>query len=173
MLVDDCNQKGIRQCSLMIWDSLLGLIGFLKDPLIPFTQRLKIGTWWQTIGGSYYKASAYSSRDLGSIPGSGRSPGVGNGNPLHYSSWRIPRRGAWGRGVTVQGIKKIWTWLYMKHKSILSLNKQIIWYYFYIKIWLIRTLKGKKPLGEWSARLIKAQQVSFNFLGKNPVKLKM
>ena len=117
--------------------------------------------------------------DVGSIPWSGRSPGIGNGNPLHYSSWRIPWRGAWGQGVTVQGIKKIWTELnnwarqYVKHKSILSLNTQIIWYYFYIKIWLIRTLKGKKPLGKWSARLIKAQQVYFNFLGKNPVKLKM
>ena len=87
----------------MIWDSLLGLIGFLKDPLIPFTQRLKIGTWWQTIGGSYYKASAYSSRDLGSIPGSGRSPGVGNGNPFWYSCRGNPMdRGAWQ--ATVRGV---------------------------------------------------------------------
>ena len=29
-------------------------------------------------------------RDTGSIPGSGRHPGGGNGNPLKYSSWRIP-----------------------------------------------------------------------------------
>ena len=28
--------------------------------------------------------------DSGSIPGSGRSPGEGHGNPLQYSSWRIP-----------------------------------------------------------------------------------
>ena len=28
-------------------------------------------------------------RDVGSIPGSGRSPGGENGNPLQYSSWRI------------------------------------------------------------------------------------
>jgi len=28
--------------------------------------------------------------DTGSIPGSGRVPGVGNGYPLQYSSWRIP-----------------------------------------------------------------------------------
>ena len=28
--------------------------------------------------------------DLGSISGSGRSPGEGNGNPLQYSAWRIP-----------------------------------------------------------------------------------
>ena len=30
--------------------------------------------------------SACNVGDLGSIPGSGRSPGEGNGNPLHYSS---------------------------------------------------------------------------------------
>ena len=30
-------------------------------------------------------AIAGDPRDTGSIPGSGRSPGIGNGNPLHYS----------------------------------------------------------------------------------------
>ena len=30
-------------------------------------------------------ANAGDIRDVGSIPGSGRSPGGGNGNPLHYS----------------------------------------------------------------------------------------
>ena len=33
-------------------------------------------------GGSDGKASAYSAGDPGSIPGSGRSPGEGNGTPL-------------------------------------------------------------------------------------------
>ena len=28
--------------------------------------------------------------DVGLIPGSGRSPGEGNGNPLHILAWRIP-----------------------------------------------------------------------------------
>ena len=41
-------------------------------------------------GGSEVKASACNAGDLGSIPGSGRSPGEGNGNPFQYSSWRIP-----------------------------------------------------------------------------------
>ena len=35
-------------------------------------------------GGLDGKASVYSVGDLGSIPGSGRSPGEGNGNPLQY-----------------------------------------------------------------------------------------
>ena len=34
-------------------------------------------------------ANAGDVRDVGSVPGSGRSPGGGNGNPLQYSSWRI------------------------------------------------------------------------------------
>ena len=35
-------------------------------------------------------ANAGDRGDLGSIPGSGRSPGEGNGNPLQYLAWRIP-----------------------------------------------------------------------------------
>ena len=41
-------------------------------------------------GGLEVKASARSAGDLGLIPGLGRSPGEGNGNPLQYSCWRIP-----------------------------------------------------------------------------------
>ena len=36
-------------------------------------------------GGSDGKASSCNAEDAGSIPGSGRSPGEGNGNPLQYS----------------------------------------------------------------------------------------
>jgi len=36
-------------------------------------------------GGSDGKVTACNARDLGSIPGSGKSPGEGNGNPLQYS----------------------------------------------------------------------------------------
>ena len=36
------------------------------------------------------KVSAYNEGDLGSIPGSGRSPGEGNGNPLQYSCLENP-----------------------------------------------------------------------------------
>ena len=35
-------------------------------------------------------ANAGDIRDMGSIPGSGRSPGKGNGNPSHILAWRIP-----------------------------------------------------------------------------------
>ena len=44
-------------------------------------------------------ANAGDVRDSDSIPGSGRSPGVENGNPLQYSCLGNPMgRGAWGAG---------------------------------------------------------------------------
>ena len=36
------------------------------------------------------KAPSYNAGDLGSIPGLGRSPGEGNGNPLLILAWKIP-----------------------------------------------------------------------------------
>ena len=49
-------------------------------------------------GGSDGKASVYNVEDLGLIPGSGRFPGEGNGNPLQYSCLENPMdRGAWCR----------------------------------------------------------------------------
>ena len=43
-----------------------------------------------------FKASACNAGDLGLIPGSGRSPGEGNGNPLQYSCLENPMDGgAW------------------------------------------------------------------------------
>ena len=54
-------------------------------------------------GGSEVKASACNAVDLSSIPGSGRSPGEGNGNPLQYSRLENPvDRGAWR--ATVHGV---------------------------------------------------------------------
>ena len=47
-------------------------------------------------GGAEVKASACNAGDLGLIPGSGRSPGEGNGNPLQYSCLENPMDGgAW------------------------------------------------------------------------------
>ena len=55
-------------------------------------------------------ANAGDMRDTGSIPGSGRSPGVENGNPLQYSCLKNPvDREAWW--ATVHGVAKSWTWM--------------------------------------------------------------
>ena len=63
---------------------------------------------WGFPGGSEVKSSACNVGDLSSIPGSGRSPGEGNGNPLQYSCLENPMDGgAWW--ATVHGIAKSWT----------------------------------------------------------------
>ena len=47
-------------------------------------------------GGSVVNSLPTSAGDLGSVPGLGRSPGEGNGNPLQYSNLGNPMdRGAW------------------------------------------------------------------------------
>ena len=59
-------------------------------------------------GGSDGKESACSAGDPGSILGSGRAPGEGNGYPLQYSCLENSvDRGAWL--VTAHGVTKSWT----------------------------------------------------------------
>ena len=54
--------------------------------------------------------NAGGTRDTGSIPVSGRSLGVGNGNPLQYSCWGNPMdRKAWQ--ATIHGVTKSQTQL--------------------------------------------------------------
>ena len=62
-------------------------------------------------GGSVVRnLPASNPRDTGSIPGSGRSPGGGQGNPLRSSCLEKPTdRGAWW--ATVHGVTKSWTYL--------------------------------------------------------------
>ena len=61
-------------------------------------------------GGSDGKEAAYNAGDLGSTPGSGRSPGEGNGNPLQYSCLEnVMDRGAWR--ATFGGVSKSQTQL--------------------------------------------------------------
>ena len=55
-------------------------------------------------------ANAGNIRDVGSIPGSGRFPGEGNGNPVQYSCLEHPvGREAWG--ATAHRVAKSWTQL--------------------------------------------------------------
>ena len=51
-------------------------------------------------GVSHRKAAAYNAGDLGSIPGLGRSPGEGNGNPLQYCCPPPPKRGSMNKWLT-------------------------------------------------------------------------
>ena len=59
---------------------------------------------------SYGKESACNAGNAGSIPGLGRSPGEGNGNPPQYSCLENTMdRGAWW--AIVHRVTKIWAWL--------------------------------------------------------------
>ena len=61
-------------------------------------------------GGSVVKNPPANVGDVGLIPGSGRSPGGGNGNPLQYSCLENPmERGAWW--AIVHGVTRSWTQL--------------------------------------------------------------
>ena len=58
-------------------------------------------------GGSDGKASVYNVKDLGSIPGLGRFPGKGNGNPLQFSWLENPvDGGAWCRLLSM-GLQRV------------------------------------------------------------------
>ena len=60
---------------------------------------------WDFPGGSDCKESAYNVGNPASLPGSGRSPGEGNGNPLQYSCLENPMDGG-GWQATVHGVAK-------------------------------------------------------------------
>ena len=63
-------------------------------------------SWW--LRGKESACSAGDIGDMGSIPGLGRSPGDGHGNPLQYSCLENPMdRGAWW--ATVHEVAKSWT----------------------------------------------------------------
>ena len=64
--------------------------------------------------------NAATSGDAGLIPGSGRFPGVGHGNPLQYSCLETPTDRDWQ--ATVQGAAKSWTQMSMQALEV-SINK--------------------------------------------------
>ena len=75
-----------------VFPSSLFLISISQDHVIENGQSLKVEVkssrqWWTQglMDGSTGKESACIARDLGSIPGFGRSPGDRKGYPLQYS----------------------------------------------------------------------------------------
>ena len=76
-------------------------------------------------GGSVVKESACNARDAGLIPGSGRSPGEGNSNPLQHSSLETSmHRGAWW--AIAHGVTKRWTQLSTHAHTYSHTNKWMI-----------------------------------------------
>ena len=77
--------KQWKQCQTLFWGAPKSL------QMVVAAMKLKDAYSLEVFpGGSEGKASARNVGDLGSIPGSGRSHGEGNDNPLKYSCWEIP-----------------------------------------------------------------------------------
>ena len=75
-------------------------------------------------GGSDSKESACDAGDLGLVPGLGRSPGEGNGNPLQYSCLENAMdRGAWW--AVVRGVTKSRTRLSSRHFHFQFINQNM------------------------------------------------
>ena len=62
---------------------------------------------WGFPGGSEVKASAWNAGDLGLIPGWGRSPGEGKGNPLQYSCLENSMDGGAWWAIQSTGLKRV------------------------------------------------------------------
>ena len=96
--------------------------------------------FWCFPSASEVKASASNAGDPGSISGSGRSPGEGNGNPPQYSCLENPMDGeAWL--ATVHGVTKSQTRLsnftYLLKAEEMSLNINLLWVSPVIPVMLI------------------------------------
>ena len=73
----------------------------------PRRDRLPTPVFLGFPGISDSKESVCTARVLGSIPGLGRSPGEGHGNPLQYSCLENPMdRGAW-RAIQSMGLQRV------------------------------------------------------------------
>ena len=97
-----------------------------------------------SIGYLWYEP-ALNVGDPGSIPGTGRSPGEGNGYPLHYSCLEnsMDRR-AWGGGVhIVHGVTNSWTWLS-------DFDILVLWFFFFNDLLFANICKFKSWVSKMS-----------------------
>ena len=99
-------------------------------------------------GGSHQEC-ACDAGHLGSIPGSGRSPGEGNSNPLQYSCLENPtNREAWE--AIVHGVTKSWTGLKRLNTHTLwsSLVASFPWWFFFIASLVAQMVKNLSEIQE-------------------------
>ena len=97
-------QRPFSSSSTLLYSCRLSLFSFLLSLSPSFLCNVNMRRMFTETsgfpGGSDSKESACNTEDPGLIPGSGRSPGEGNGNPLQYPCLENPKdRGAWWAAV--------------------------------------------------------------------------
>ena len=109
----DSTQKAIitytrLRVVIIYFSSLLVIYSYVSlwfnfSDLTKFTLSIDVLAQW--LSGKESTCSARAAGDMGSVPGLGRSPGGGHGNPLQYSCLENPKnRGAWW--ATVHAVTK-------------------------------------------------------------------
>ena len=115
--------------------NLLGKITWRRD-------RLPTPVFMGFSGGLDSKESTHNTEDLGSIPGSGRSPGGGHGSPLHLEN--PMDRGAWW--AELSGVAKSWTRLrhlalthitYSIYKNMISTDYKVTVQHDILDMWCL------------------------------------
>ena len=122
----------VRSGEFWTWVVVLALYLKINSWLVMDPQYLVVVWCWMIAHEAFLVAQMVKNLpampgDLGLIPGSGRYPGEGNGNPnpLPYSCLENPLdRGTWW--VTVHGVTKSWTWL-----KRLSISTMAHWFIIY------------------------------------------
>ena len=122
-------------------------------------------------------SSAGDTRDTGSIPASGRSPGGGNGNPLRCSFLENPMdRGAWWAGLQFIGLQRIrhdqsnlvqHIWIF---KKLLRHNLHIVhcttfWIFSYVSTPVF--LPGESPEESGGLQFVGSQRVGCDWATKH------
>ena len=92
--------------------------------------------------GSVVKNSLANAGDVGSIPGSKKSPGEGNGNPFSILAWEIPRTEAPGR-LQSMGVQESQTWLSDATRTISSLGVCFVFPSYFLEV----SRSAADPLG--------------------------
>ena len=117
-------------------------------------------------GGSDGKESACNAGDAGSIPGSGRSPRKGNGNPLHYYCLKNPMdREVWWATVHGVTVRQDWECTYiLRSKGESKMQKQSQ----SLENMLNKSILRNHLLGGWKTFLVKSQIANtLVFVGHN------
>ena len=104
-----CEEKEFKKQTRKSLKSGLGLLTIIAIKVLPWWLSGSVIWTWFSLVAQTVKICLQCRRPPGLIPGSGRSPGEGNGNLLQYSCLGNPMDiGAWQ--ATVHGVMKIWIW---------------------------------------------------------------